>query len=198
MVWYIVFLGYMHAMCSYIYKIIAIPYIFLLINNYVYFVAILLCFIYLLNYPFYLYPFYLISSFPSSPLTKLPRLYILTRLTCLLSLSLSLSASSSSSVYFLLTLRACVCVCVDKILCYKQFIFYVEWHIRENSRAKKRETTQHNTAKLTQPRPNTAAPMLPDTLVVNMFDESLSSVLIFKVYRQRIQSLLQLTGIQNG
>ena len=43
------------------------------------------------------------------------------------------------------------------------FRFY-EQNIRENSRARKRETTQYNTAKLTQTRPNMATPWHWDTV----------------------------------
>ena len=42
------------------------------------------------------------------------------------------------------------------------FRFY-ERHVRENSRARKRETTLYNTAKVTQPRPKIAAALRQDT-----------------------------------
>ena len=43
------------------------------------------------------------------------------------------------------------------------FRFHERYISGENSQARKRETTQCNTAKLTQPRPNMAAPMQQDT-----------------------------------
>ena len=60
------------------------------------------------------------------------------------------------------------CLTYDTELnCFEQWVERVfrffERYIRENSRAGKRKATQYNTAKLTQPRPNTTAPSRRDT-----------------------------------